>query len=55
MTLTMTSDLVLKKSCPELTLILFKVRILNFGVLVYLGMTECRVPYLGHCDLDLVF
>ena len=22
---------------------------------MHLGMAECRIPFLGHCDLDLVF
>ena len=22
---------------------------------MHLGMAECRIPYSGHCDLDLVF
>ena len=25
----------------------------KLGVWVHLGMTKCRVPLLGHCDLDL--
>ena len=25
----------------------------KFGVCMHLGVAECRVPFLGHCDLDL--
>ena len=25
----------------------------KFGVWMHLGMAECRVPFSGHCDLDL--
>ena len=25
----------------------------KFGVCMHLGMAECRVPFSGHCDLDL--
>ena len=25
----------------------------KFGVWIHLGMGECRVPFSGHCDLDL--
>ena len=25
----------------------------KFGVWIHLGMAECRVPFSGHCDLDL--
>ena len=32
---------------------LFKVGISNIIVWMHLGMTKCRVPYLGHCDLEL--
>ena len=33
--------------------IFFEVGILKFGVWMHLGMAECRVPFSGHCDLDL--
>ena len=25
----------------------------KFGVWMHLGIVECHVPFLGHCDLDL--
>ena len=34
--------------------IFFEVGIPN-GVWMHLGITECLVPFLGHCDLDLDF
>ena len=27
----------------------------KFGAWMYLGMAECHMQFLGHCDLDLVF
>ena len=33
--------------------ILFEVGISKLGVLMHFGMAECRVPFLGPCDLDV--
>ena len=50
--LTFTSDLVFKIIVSGAYLILFEVGIPN-GVWMHLGMTECRIPSLGQCYLDL--
>ena len=67
-TLTLTSDLVfivitmsvrppVRPSVPLrvrcISPIFFEVKIPKFDVWMHLGMTECHVPFSGHCDLDL--
>ena len=39
-------------SCPVHISYVLWGRDSKFGVWIHLGMTECRVPFLGHCDLD---
>ena len=51
-TLTLTSDLVFKIIVSGAYLIVFEVGIPNL-VWIHLGMAECLVPPLGHCDLDI--
>ena len=48
-TVTVTSDLVLRKIVSGAYPLYYP----KFGVWIYLGMTECCVPYLGQCNLDL--
>ena len=38
-------------SCPVHISYIFWYRNSKFGVWIHLGMAECRVPFLGHCDL----
>ena len=52
MTLTSDPDLDFRIILSVAYLILFEEGIPN-GLWVHLGMTKCRVPTLGHCDLDL--
>ena len=52
-TLNLTFDLSLEKSCPEHIFYIIRGRNLKFGVWMHLGMTKCRVLLLGHCDLGL--
>ena len=40
-------------SCPVHISYILWYRNSKFGVWIHLGMAECRVPFLGHCDLDL--
>ena len=40
-------------SCPVHISYILWVRNSKFGVWIHLGMAECRVPFSGHCDLDL--
>ena len=40
-------------SCPVHISYILWGRNSKFGVWIYLGMAECRVPFSGHCDLDL--
>ena len=40
-------------SCPVHISYILSSRNSKFGVWMHLGMTECRVPFSGHCDLDL--
>ena len=40
-------------SCPVHISYILWGRNSKFGVWMHLGMAECRVPFLGHCDLDL--
>ena len=40
-------------SCPVHIFYILWGRNFKFGVWMHLGMTECLVPFLGHCDLDL--
>ena len=60
-TLTLTSDLVFivikcpsvrPASCPVHISYTIWGRDSKFDVWMHLGMGECRVPFLGHCDLD---
>ena len=65
-TVTLTSDLVFivikcpsvrpsvrPASCPVHISYTLWGRNSKFDVWMHLGMAECRVPFLGHCDLDL--
>ena len=52
-TVTLASDLVLEHSCPEHISYNNLCRNFKFGVYIQFGMMKCRVPTLGHCDLDL--
>ena len=53
-TVTLTSDLVFRIFLSRaIYLILFEIGIPKSGVWMDLGITECPVPSLGHCDLDL--
>ena len=52
-TVTLTSDLVLRIIVTSAYLFLFFEVGFLFGVLMHLGIAECRIPFLGHCDLDL--
>ena len=40
-------------SCPVRISYILWGRNSKFGVWIHLGMAECRVPFSGHCDLDL--
>ena len=40
-------------SCPVHIFNILWGRISKFGVWMHLGMAECRLPFSGHCDLDL--
>ena len=40
-------------SCPVHISYIIRGRNFKFDVWMHLGMAECRVPFLGHCDLDL--
>ena len=40
-------------SCPEHISYILWGRHSKFGVWMHLGMAECHVSFLGHCDLDL--
>ena len=40
-------------SCPVHISYILWGRNSKFGVWIHLGMAECRVPFSGHCDLDL--
>ena len=40
-------------SCPVHISYILWGRNFKFGVWIHLGMAECRVPFSGHCDLDL--
>ena len=40
-------------SCPMHISFILWGRNSKFGVWIHLGMAECRVPFSGHCDLDL--
>ena len=52
-TLTLTSDLVFRIIMSGAYLLYYRGRNLKFGVWMHLGMTKCRIPLLGHCDLEL--
>ena len=51
-TLTLTSDLVFRIIMPGAYLLNYLRWNLKFGVWMHLGMTKCRIPLLGHCDLE---
>ena len=52
-TVTLTSDLVLRIIVFR-TYFLYSLRKeFKFGVYMHLGMRECHFLFLGHCDLDL--
>ena len=40
-------------SCPVHISYILWGRNSKFGVWIHLGMAECRVPFSGHCELDL--
>ena len=40
-------------SCPVHISCILWGRNSKFGVWIHLGMAECRIPFSGHCDLDL--
>ena len=40
-------------SCPVHISYILWGRNSKFGVWMHLGMAECRIPFSGHCDLDL--
>ena len=40
-------------SCPVHISYILWVRNSKFGVWIHFGMAECRIPFSGHCDLDL--
>ena len=42
-----------RASCPVLISYIIWGRNPKFSVWMHLGMAECRVPWKGHCDLDL--
>ena len=50
--MTLTSGLVLEKSCPEHISYIIKGRNPKFGGWMQLWMVECHIPFLGHFDLD---
>ena len=51
--MTLTSDLVLRIIASRAFLLYFLSEDSKFGVWMHLGIAECHVPFLGHCDLDL--
>ena len=51
-TVTLTSHLVFRIFLSGAYLIIWGTNS-KFGVCMHLGMTKCRKPSLGHCDLDL--
>ena len=51
--MTLTSDLVFRKSCPEHISYIITGRNPTFGVWMQVWMAECHVPFLGHFDFDL--
>ena len=51
--MTLSSDLVLEKSCPGHISYIIKGRNPKFGVWMRLWMAECHVSFLGHFDVDL--
>ena len=53
LTVTLTSDLVLRIIVSRAYLIFFEVGIQNL-VYMHLWTEGCHGPFLGHCDLDLV-
>ena len=52
--LTLTSDLVSRIIMSGAYLLYYLRRNPKFGVWMHLGMTEFRVPFSGHCNLDLL-
>ena len=53
-TVTLTSDLVLIIIVSGHIFYIIRDRNPKFGVWMHLGKVECRVPFTGHCDLDLL-
>ena len=51
--MTLTSDLVLRIIVSRAYLLYSLSEEFQFGVWMHLGIEECHVPFLGHCDLDL--
>ena len=39
--------------CPGHISYVICTRNLKFSVMMHLGMIKCRIPLLGHCDLEL--
>ena len=50
---TLTSDLVLRIIVSRAYLLYSLSEEFQIGVWMHLGIAECHVPFLGHCDLDL--
>ena len=51
--MTLTSDLVLRIIVSRAYLLYSMSEEFKFDVRMHLGIAECHVPFLGHCDLDL--
>ena len=53
-TVTLTSDLVSRIGTKSGVRLLYSLsRTSKLDESMHLGMAECRIPFLGHCDLDL--
>ena len=52
-TVTLTSDLLLIIIVFGAYSYILRGRSSKFGVYMHLGMGECHIPFLGHCDLDI--
>ena len=53
-TVTLTSDLVSRIGIKSGAKLLYSLsRNSKLGESMHLEMAECRIPFLGHCDLDL--
>ena len=51
--MTLTSDLVLRIIVSGAYLLYSLSEEFQIYVWIHLGIAECHVPFLGHCDLDL--